>query len=457
MAKQQAREWFEKLSARTLDQGLITKTNPPLGEDITFTPSQSLILTLGGKFIPTPPPSDFRLAQFTAETHTFFRRLRLRALFAPERKNDPLLDSAPIPLPKLPLLPSTFNPEFHKDYRFKQHLVEPYIRKTRRLLFNAINEATTNTQFVKIKKRSNISSASRKALRTLSHHPRLIFRYADKNLGLTAIARDLYESAAMNILADGSTYEEQTTSLQLRLTMLRAQIIQLLQGSDAKHFLEERARKWAIKNTRDSKLTTPAFTILPKLHKQPVGWRPIVCAHSFITTPISTIAGAFLNTHAVSRCHTIIKDSNTLLRRLNSLKLDKDKQYTLAAVDIVNFYPSIPIDEGLSTVQAVTNTADTVGIITKPAPWIQFIMKLSKAVLHNNYLHFKGIAYRQRKGTAMGTNLAPPFANLYAAAMEQDLFGKLIWYDHTAHAQDPDFDLATTRDLASTSFVTHAS
>jgi len=40
-------------------------------------------------------------------------------------------------------------------------------------------------------------------------------------------------------------------------------------------------------------------------------------------------------------------------------------------------------------------------------------------VLENNYFEFKNILYKQLFGTAMGTKMAPPYANLFLGYLEE--------------------------------------
>ena len=50
---------------------------------------------------------------------------------------------------------------------------------------------------------------------------------------------------------------------------------------------------------------------------------------------------------------------------------------------------------------------------------LRILRKLLELVLHHNVFQFNGITYRQKHGTAMGTSLAPPFAILYMASLEE--------------------------------------
>ena len=53
-------------------------------------------------------------------------------------------------------------------------------------------------------------------------------------------------------------------------------------------------------------------------------------------------------------------------------------------------------------------------------PHNSYIVELLQVVLTNNYFDFNGKHYCQKSGTAMGTKLAPSYANLFMSKFEQD-------------------------------------
>ena len=67
----------------------------------------------------------------------------------------------------------------------------------------------------------------------------------------------------------------------------------------------------------------------------------------------------------------------------------------------------------------------------------EFIVKGMEIILQNNYMYFDGEIYRQIRGTAMGTRVAPVYANLVLAYLEDQLFGNL----------QETFDLETTHHI----------
>lgn len=48
-----------------------------------------------------------------------------------------------------------------------------------------------------------------------------------------------------------------------------------------------------------------------------------------------------------------------------------------------------------------------------------FLMKGLELILYNNYFNYDGAIYHQEKGTAMGTQMAPSYANLFMGIFEK--------------------------------------
>jgi hypothetical protein len=86
----------------------------------------------------------------------------------------------------------------------------------------------------------------------------------------------------------------------------------------------------------------------------------------------------------------------------------------LATIDVSSLYTSIPHDEGL---QAIIEVLEENGHTDPP---VLFIAKLAELVLKNNVFRFKDQTYLQVRGTAMGTRMAPSYANLFMSKLEEN-------------------------------------
>ena len=63
------------------------------------------------------------------------------------------------------------------------------------------------------------------------------------------------------------------------------------------------------------------------------------------------------------------------------------------------------------------------------------LYKLAEIVLKHNYFEFGQDVYQQILGTAIGTKFAPPYANIFMASLEEEIFNNpkfkpFLWLHH---------------------------
>ena len=112
----------------------------------------------------------------------------------------------------------------------------------------------------------------------------------DKNLGLAVFTISEYSDALHSHLEDGP-YEwiEETderflpSAVNLHEKLLSKLPKSGLTKEELKYIREPRNVEW------------PQFYIIPKVHKQPWGWRPIVPTHSSATARLSKVADLALS------------------------------------------------------------------------------------------------------------------------------------------------------------------
>ena len=86
----------------------------------------------------------------------------------------------------------------------------------------------------------------------------------------------------------------------------------------------------------------------------------------------------------------------------------------LATADVVDLYPSIPHETGLSALKiALENRSVKKNPTENP-------FKMAEFVLKNNLFRFNNKVFQQISGTAIGTKFAPPYACIYMDRVEQD-------------------------------------
>ena len=108
-----------------------------------------------------------------------------------------------------------------------------------------------------------------------------------------------------------------------------------------------------------------------------------------------------------------LRDSSHLLNIVGSLKLPENS--ILATLDVTSLYTNIPNNEGIEAAAKFLYR-------NRPAtenPTNSSICKLLELVLTTNNFEFDDKEYLQVGGTAMGTKLAPSFANSFMGDFEE--------------------------------------
>jgi hypothetical protein len=179
----------------------------------------------------------------------------------------------------------------------------------------------------------------------------------------------------------------------------------------------------------DKSCKASRFYLLPKIHKgiTPPPGRPVVASNGSPTEKISKFVDLFLNP-SVQKIKSYVKDTTHFLSILNDLG-DLPDGCILATLDITSMYTYIPNREGIiAAEEALMKSRRGPGL----KPTNKSLVELLKLVLGRNNFTFNGSHFLQGKGTAIGTMLAPGFANHYGAKFESlfvYLFEKqpLIW------------------------------
>jgi hypothetical protein len=156
----------------------------------------------------------------------------------------------------------------------------------------------------------------------------------------------------------------------------------------------------------------PALYLLPKVHKLPAVTRehldkhkgiPAAACHSWVTTAASVFLADVLNAACASKFEQVLPDSIALVRLLEEKVVSADA--FLVTFDVENMYPSIDNDAAIEACTRAVSTHDR-GMIEA---LLTFVMK-------NGYCQQGDKCFKQVSGTVMGTNVAPPYANIYVAS-----------------------------------------
>lgn len=114
----------------------------------------------------------------------------------------------------------------------------------------------------------------------------------------------------------------------------------------------------------------------------------------------------------VERIPSYIKDTTHFLNKLKTLT-SLPTNVLLITLDVKSLYTNIPHEEGII---ACTTALQTRNIEYPPT---EDLVSLISYILKRNNFVFGDKHYLQIHGTAMGTRMAPCYANLFMADLEQ--------------------------------------
>jgi hypothetical protein len=406
-----------------------------------FSPLELLFLSHGLNFIPSPPPSRLLKLQQQPLNDTECGWIRFqRYLLKQLHHRDPSADgeSSRQHDPRF-AIPTTrrANIAFLREQLLLNDspavgFYDLYVKATQPALQQILSEPTLLNRIKRL--RRNLSSLDEHFVRRLMNDASITIKPADKNLGMVLVDTDWYDRELKHMLADTNTYQALTIGRERSATTLMSV------GSPAYMSLLEKMHESIKRIAKDygsllhsqfsstssqmlrylTERVIPRTAVLPsiylliKVHK-PSGLcgRPIVPSTNWMTTPASVLVDRLLQ-DILQKAHIpwLIRDTKSFVNELESLKMSSTTGRFLTA-DVASLYTNIDTDMGLKLVEEFLAWQKV------PMPLADLIMKLLSFVMHNSYLTYRGVIYRQINGTAMGTTAAPVYANIVVIMLER--------------------------------------
>lgn len=411
MERQAEEECYERWSSMTILEYETRISNNGITNLSSTKLSRIQIETLGNnlKFIPSRNILNYHRDDLAKDLDQFKKRVFLKTIY----QNENSIDDSKFYIK---------NPNsYHDITQFLFYQQHPNFN----LAFNLSNSITIPNEInsFDLKKSFNLNHQQRNTLQKLLSKKEITFKPADKNLGLVIIDTETYILDVETILKDTSTYQitniERVIAEQKKFQIFCKNI--LIQYDFFKNY--EFIHNFLQKKMKN-KFKVPTIYMMPKIHKNPLKWRPIIPSHSWITSPISTIVDTLLSPivkHHTIRYNsnrtnhiipTIIKDSKNLINIINNLRI-YDSNCWLITSDISSLYTNIPTTDGPNIVSKMVDNENAT-----------LVLILLRQILKLNFFEFNSKTYLQINGTAMGTNCAPNYANLYLVNYELPLINK---------------------------------
>ena len=165
------------------------------------------------------------------------------------------------------------------------------------------------------------------------------------------------------------------------------------------------------------------FYILPKIHKPGNPGRPIVSSNSHPTERMSHFVDYHLQP-LVHKLPSFVKDTNDFLNKLLTIG-NLPANSLLVALDVSSLYTNIPHNEGINACDHFLRTSSHNTIPTST------LCDLIRMILTMNNFSFNDNHYLQIHGTAMGTKMAPSYANLFLGYFEANALENAPFQPHT--------------------------
>lgn len=251
--------------------------------------------------------------------------------------------------------------------------------------------------------KNNLTQNQQKILHALKKDRDFIILPSDKNLGPAIMNRAVYKERVLTEHLLSSAYKhiplEQATALLKKTTAS----LKFLYRQNKNQLSKPECQFFERSFTEQHR--TPMFYMTPKVHKQPVKFRPVVsCINSF-----NAIFSTWLDFKMKSLLHcipTYLKDSNDLLKQIKSLP-PLPPNAKLFTADATAMYTNIQTDTALEAFNFLFEHYKEE--IPSDFPKT-FFLDVLEIIMKNNIFQFDDTYWLQLDGTAMGT----PSACLYA-------------------------------------------
>ena len=374
-----------------------------------LTESQKILLSRGLKFCPNPGEPDS--SSYQADLDKFHLRIKRWPNFhKPKRmhNNTNSLDQTFRGLHSQSREPTPIHDEPFQHQSFKKTSAWQPPPIVSLEFFISKNKLDLVEQSIPPPGRNNISTEESKAIKQLANNPNIVIKPADKGGAVVIQDRSAYIKEGMRQLTDLNFYKEVDTDLSDKH---HGEIIQILDEMFAQGHIDRSCYLYL----SDNRIRTAQFYMLPEIHKNqtPPPGRPIVSGNGCPTERISKFIDHFLQPN-VKNIRSYIKDTTDFLYMLNKLG-NLPPNCTLVTLDVSSLYTNIPNIEGRIAAQASLDAS----LGGRENPSNDYLIKLLDKVLRCNNFDFNNRHFLQTGGTAMGTKVAPAYANTFMGWFEE--------------------------------------
>lgn len=362
----------------------------------TLTPAQESVLQKGLGFAYSTP----EIPEHAVTLERMTRSYRLRYYFRDAETTDPAMI-----------------PPFKPPSRWQPPKASPEIETYLQSLPSRLDHIPVDSF------RPNLRKSERAALRELRNDNTVVIKKADKGSCVVMEDRDVYIQDGLNHLSDVAIYREVEEDPTNQLAIAINAYVKMIHH---KGFISNQMKEYLTFDEPERVRTHQAY-FLKKIHKNEHAVRPIVSGCSGPTERLSALMDYFLQP-VVRETTSYTRDSKSVAALLETTTFPRD--ILLTTIDVTALYPSIPHEEGIqATLQHLYESNPQADDIPFPPSVASEMLHI---ILQKNYFEFNSTMYQQIRGTAMGTKMAPSFANLFMDVLERQFLDReetkpLIW------------------------------
>lgn len=283
--------------------------------------------------------------------------------------------------------------------KFNYNSQVPLMKETLDFKFSFFKSLKTNS----FKYKTNISIDEFKSIFYFLKNNPFTITECDKNIGTAIISNELYKELSLKHLSNSIYYETiDLNPLNSTQLIIKNELNYLFSN---KHISKNLYKRLILNECKLGK-----FRILPKLHKDKFGFRPIINCKNHPTSNICILIDFILQPF-VRKSPSFIQDSQNFIQKTinNSFPLNS-KIYSL---DFESLYTNIILDDALKIISDFISNNFNSDEITSTG-----FHTLLKLIFNNNVFSFQNFFFRQIKGIAMGSNCGPSIANLFVHCLE---------------------------------------
>ena len=374
--------------------------------DYTLSESEISLLNKGLKFCPTPPLPD--IGTLVRDSERFFRSAAIKLHFLNLENKDTSLNSTQVQQDQVEGsdFRSPIDAFSHPDLKPKSKWnapVPPLLEHVKQLFLTELQCTTLQPT-----RNKNLTADEFHSLLSMPKNKNIVIKQADKGSGVVIQNIDDYIREGERQLNDTKFYK----TIDHDLTNKHADMIKKVASEMLeKDEISEKTFKYLTTNCS----RTAQFYMLPKIHKSvtnPPG-RPIISGNDCPTEKISHMIDIILQPF-VPKVKSYVKDTTDFIQKISAIKINPGEDLILCTLDVTSLYTNIPQTDGLQSVKNLL-------IKERPSsfkPSNAYVLKLLEMVLTMNNFQFNYKNYLQINGTAMGTRVAPTYANLFMSEFE---------------------------------------